>query len=389
MQKRQVPRSNRRIPSIRGISTGNLNPVTTSAIFHSMRRFRILVVLILIFYRSGGAAAQIIEERRVGDKTITCMHTGLSNSDCGMRTDWYAYTFVGSISTISSIEDDEKKIQIVPEEIFHGNPPSPLTVFTSDAACLPRLAVGDRWLFFLRKEKGKPIVLDYYGNDSLPVADGKEQIETLRRLKNIGNFGIVRGYVLRNQQGQGISNATVVAHRMPDDLKVYAITDTNGRYEFQPLPTGKYKFTVDPIGSFRLDESQDDDGFEVTRGSCWQEVLAHSPHVELGGHVRRFDGSPMPSVDILIISEDNSWSTSKTNEQGYFNIEWLQPGAYVVGLNLPSAPAWKSRGCAGSACKAPPASLYYSGVQDRSSALAVKLVDGEKRGDIDFTVPNQ
>jgi hypothetical protein len=354
-----------------------------------MRRYRILAVLILIFDRPGSATAQIIEERRVGDKTVTCMHTGLSNFDCGARTDWYAYTFVGSISAITSIENDEKKIQIVPEEVFHGNPPSPLTVFTSEAACLPSLAVGDRWLFFLRKEKGKPIVLDYYGNDSRPVADAKEQIETLRRLKNIGNFGIVRGYVLQNHQGQGISNATVVAHRVPDDLKFYAITDGNGRYEFQPLPTDKYKFTVDPIGSFRLDDSGDDDGLDVTRGSCWQDVLAHSPHVELGGHVRRLDGSPMPRVDILIISEDNSWWTSKTNEHGYFNIEWLQPGEYVVGINLPGASAWKSGGCSGSACKAPPESLYYSGVQDRSSALAIKLEDGEKREDIDFTVPNQ
>jgi hypothetical protein len=246
------------------------------------------------------------------------MHTGLSNFDCGIRTDWYAYTFVGSISAITSIENDEKKIQIVPEEVFHGNPPSPLTVFTSEAACLPSLAVGDRWLFFLRKEKGEPIVLDYYGNDSRPVADAKEQIETLRRLKNIGNFGIVRGYVLRGHQGQGISNATVVAHRVPDDLKFNAITDSNGRYEFQPLPTGKYKFTVDPIGSFRLDDSQDDDGLDVTRGSCWEEVLAHSPHVELGGHVRRLDDSPMPRVDILNHQRRQFVVDGKNQRRGIF-----------------------------------------------------------------------
>lgn len=372
-----------------GLSIGNLNPVSTNANVPSMRRYGILAVLILIFYRPVGATAQIIEERRVGDRTVTCMHTGLSNFDCGVRSDWYAYTFVGSISAITSIENDEKKIQIVPEEVFHGNPPSPLTVFTSEAVCLPSLAVGDRWLFFLRKEKGKPIVLDYYGNDSRPVADANEHIETLRRLKNIGNFGIVRGYVLRNHQGEGIFNATVVAHRVPDDLKFNATTDTNGRYEFQRLPTGKYKFTVDPIGSFRLDDSEDDDGLDVARGSCWEEVLAHSPQVELGGHVRRIDGSPMPRVNILIISKDNSWWASKTNESGYFNIAWLQPGEYVVGVNLPGAPAWESGGCTGSACKAPTASLYYSGVQGRSSALAIKLEDGEKREDIDFIIPNQ
>ena len=347
-----------------------------------------LAALVVIFYHVG-AAAQIIEFRKVAGKTIECARSGLSNFDCGVRADWYTYTFVGSISAITSIENDEKEIQIVPEEVFHGNPFSPLTVQTSEVACLPMMAVGDRWLFFLRKEKDKPIILDYYGNDSRPVADAKERIETFRRLKNIGNFGIVRGYVLRSHQGEAIPDATVIAHRVPGDLKFHAMTDVEGRYEFQ-LPVGKYRFTVDPIGSFRLDDSEDDEGFDVTRGSCWVDVLTHSPHVELGGHVQHRDGSPAPSVPVLIIGEDGSWWTSKTNELGYFNIVWLGPGGYVVGINQPGAPAWESGGCTGgSGCRAPSASLYYPGVQDRSSAIAIKLADGEKREDIDFTVPTQ
>lgn len=355
---------------------------------NTMRRYPAFAILIIMFYRFD-AVAQIIEERRVGEKAITCMHSGLSNFDCGMRTDWYAYTFVGSISAITPIEKDEKKIQIVPEEIFHGSPPSLLNVFTSEAACLPNLAVGDRWLFFLRKEKGKPLVLDYYGNDSRPIRDAKEQIETLRRLKSMGDFGIVRGYVLQSYQGRAIPNATVIAHRVPGNLKFRAATDLKGRYEFE-LPTGTYKFAVDPIGSFRLDESEDDEGVDVTRGSCSEDVLTHSPHVEFGGHVRHSDGSPAPSVRVLIIGEDGSWWTSKTNQDGYFNIVWLDPGKYVVGINLPSAPAWIYGGCTGgSACNAPPASLYYPGVQDRSSALAIEILDGEKREDLDFTIANE
>lgn len=371
------------------MSIGNLNPATMSANVHTMRRYRILAVLILIFYRPFGATAQIIERRKVGDKVVMCEHTGLSNSDCGVRGDWYTYTFVGSIAAITPSTNDEKEIQIVPEEVFHGSPSSPLTALTSQAACLPTLAVGDRWLFFLRKQKDEPIVLDYSGNDSRPVAEAEQQIETLRLLKSIGNFGIVRGYVLQSNEGQPIPNATVVAHRVPDEMKFHATTDVKGRYEFQ-LPAGRYKFTVDPIGSFRLDDSKDDEGFDVTRGSCWEDVLTHSPHVEFGGHVRHPDGSPVPSVHVLIISEDGSWWTSETNEDGYFNIEWLQPGRYVVGINLPGALAWKYGGCTGgSGCNAPPASLYYPGEQDRSSALAIKLEDGEKREDIDFTVPSQ
>src|SRR5580704_221618 len=107
--------------------------------------------------------------------------------DCDVRSDWYAYVFVGSISAISRAPKDEESLQITPEEIFHGDPPTPLAVLTSQGKCLPSLGVGDHWLFFLRKENGKPIVLDYYGNDSLPIASAKKQIETLRRLKTIGD----------------------------------------------------------------------------------------------------------------------------------------------------------------------------------------------------------
>jgi hypothetical protein len=71
-------------------------------------------------------------------------------------------------------------------------------VRTSQGACLPKLAVGDYWLFFLRKWNGSSIVLDYYGNDSRTVADAQEKIETLRRLQNIGDLAKLV-YFLVNQ----------------------------------------------------------------------------------------------------------------------------------------------------------------------------------------------
>jgi hypothetical protein len=126
----------------------------------------------------GVAEAQIVTLMKDGDKRVACLRSGLTSDlkDCGVQADWYTYVFIGSISSIVPVADGEKTLQLRPEEIFHGRPPSPLTVLTSQAACLPRLAVGDRWLFYLRKTKDKPIVLDYGGNDSLPVADAKEQI---------------------------------------------------------------------------------------------------------------------------------------------------------------------------------------------------------------------
>ena len=93
------------------------------------------------------------------------------------------------------------------------------------------MVVGDRWLFFLRN--GKPLVLDYYGNDSRPVADVQERIETLRRLQNIGDLGILRGHVQRGEgprrliQGEAVANQHVMARRTSDNTQFVAMTDAN------------------------------------------------------------------------------------------------------------------------------------------------------------------
>lgn len=345
-----------------------------------MQFHRALAVLAVALSCAGAAAAQIIKMKKVGDKTVMCLHSGLmsDSNDCGTRSDWYSYTFVGSISVITPISNDEKKLEIVPEEVFHGNPPNPLIVRTSQAPCLPKLAVGERWLFFLRKENGKPIVLDFYGNDSRPVAQAQEQIATLRRLEAIGDLAIVRGHVLRTSfEGKPVPGAHVVAYRESDNLPFVTTTGADGRYEFQPLPPGKYKLTVDPIESFQPDASD----IEVIGGACWDLTLSRSPHALLSGHVRRSNGSPVPKVAVLIERGDEWWTTS-TDADGYFQKDWLGPGKYIVGINLPGAPAWKYERATG--MHPPAASLYYPGVQSHSAALPVRLTADEKRDDIDF-----
>ena len=60
-------------------------------------------VLTLILCGMSATRTQILEFREVGGKTIQCLHTGLTSDlkDCGFRSDWYAYVFVGSISAIT------------------------------------------------------------------------------------------------------------------------------------------------------------------------------------------------------------------------------------------------------------------------------------------------
>jgi hypothetical protein len=245
-----------------------------SAKCHAMRFARTAAVLGVALCWCTPARPVIVREKKVGDRTIMCMHTGLMSelNDCGVHSGWYTYVFVGSISAITPIENDEKLIQIIPEEVFAGDPAIPLTVQTSQGACLPDLVAGDRWLFYLRQEDGHPIYLDYYGNDSLPLASAQEQIEILRRLKTIGDHGIVRGHVLRGEfyDGTAVPNARIVAHRKSDKRQFVTRTDGDGRYEFDSLPPGEYKLGVDEIGKFKPGSSD----LELTGGACWDLTIA-------------------------------------------------------------------------------------------------------------------
>ena len=349
-----------------------------------------LGIAVLTVVVSGiSADAQIIDLREVGGKRIECMHSGLMSdlNDCGFRSDWYAYVFVGSISAIKPTDGDESVIQVVPQEIFYGDPPTPLRLLTSQGACLPTLAVGDRWLFYLRKENGKPIVLDYYGNDSRPVDSAQEEIETLRQLKVIGNFGILRGTVERGRLGERktVPGAQVLASRKSDKAHFFAATDATGHFEFAPLEPGTYKLTVDKIGSFRPDDS----AVDVKSGSCWNVTMSRSPHGRISGHVRHSDGSPVPGTPVLIIDADGSgFNTIESDEYGSFVSDGMTSGKYVVAVNSPDAPRWKISACGG-VCDIPPGALYYPWMHDRSDALVIELSEDEKRNNIDFMIPNK
>ncbi len=330
----------------------------------------------------GVAESQIVTVKKAGDNTVLCMRTGLTSdlSDCGGKVDWYSYVFVGSISSISPAANDEKKLEIHPEEIFYGNPKASLTIFTSQALCLPKLAVGDRWLFYLREEKNKPIILDYYGNDSVPVADGKEQIETLRRLKTLRDRGIVRGEVRREESGinvHHVQGAIVIARGGPRQLQYVTRTNADGRYQFPPLPAGAYTLSVRPIGSFRPDGGS----VELSPHGCWDLLLTQHPHARIAGYVRYRDGSPVKAAQVLLINVNGSdWQTEHVSERGYFEFSSLEPGRYVIGIYL----VGKHDSIPAGGGPPPHASLYYPGVTSRSAAVPVTLRTDQKRDNIDL-----
>ena len=76
------------------------------------------VALLTVVLSSLGTVAQIIEFREIDGRKIQCMHTGLTSDpkDCGAKSYWYSYVFIGSISAIVHADKGEEKLEIIPEE---------------------------------------------------------------------------------------------------------------------------------------------------------------------------------------------------------------------------------------------------------------------------------
>jgi hypothetical protein len=355
-----------------------------------MRVFYIPVVCLGLFLLLP-AQSQIFEQKTVHGGTVTCMQTGMSSDlkDCGTRSDWYSYVFVGSIVKITAAPKDEQEIQILPEEVFSGSPPALVSLITSQGLCMESMKVGERWLFYLRRQKDGGIIWDYYANDSLPVERATEEIETLRRLKSIGKNGLLRGLVLDGERfgdGKPIAHAQVSAIAERDGSETIAISDADGRYEFSPLPAGGYEIKTRPVGGRQPDVSH----IDVRAGECWDLTLTRQPRTEISGHIQYTDGVPAAGVDVVMIDSDlSSYITTQTRDDGTFKFESMVRSKYLVGVNYPKRADWFNGAGSGSAVKLPPASLFYPNAPNIEGAEALEIKTDERRRHIDFVLPGK
>jgi hypothetical protein len=351
-----------------------------------------------------GEDARDIPRRKKAD--TPCMFAGSSAegfNQWSIHGQQYTRVFTGVVRTAEQVSDSEKQLELVPDEVFVGDK-SEVTA-TIREGCLPEdlpdLNVGDKWIFYIRPKayvneithriSSRGFEVPWFGR-SKPVSEADDDIATLRRMGELTDKGILTGHVVRvgetvdNLNPRALPNHSVIAKNLRTGTEYTALTNSNGRFEFE-LPRGHYEVSAatkqglrdaEPFTENAVELEYGFGGNAVVRQRDWTDIADFRLVVDgkLAGQVTTADGRPasFAKVAIIPISPVRPQTIVNADENGHFEVDGRQPGNYLVGVGLLApldSAEWKSR-------------VYYPGVTLKKYAKVIELGDGEWRTDINF-----
>ena len=217
--------------------------------------------------------------------------------------------------------------------------------------------------------------------------------------------GRVRGRVLSTDAGTPVRRAQVRING-PDIGSKTALTDTQGRYEFSDLPSGRFTLTASKSGyvsmqfgqtrpfesgkPIDLTEAQvlDKTDFALPRGSV------------LAGRIVDEFGEPVAEAEVQAMRMQftngkrrltPSGRTASTNDLGQFRIYGLPPGEYYVSAQLRNMnmmifdmAGGGAGGPTGSNQTSGYAATYYPGTASPADAQRVAVAVGQELGSVDI-----
>lgn len=199
--------------------------------------FASLIVVLPSFY---AVQAQIVESRQYKSHDVACVHSGIvrtNGTDCG--TEGYARVFTGTVKSAFDIEETDKLLQLVPDEVFLGDPE--VMAVTNQACLRHEILAGQKWLLYLqRNPKTNGLVLGY-DSPSKPIAEAQDDIARLRQLRTLGDSGLLAGTLTRivsknPWKFSRVPNRKIVVKRASDGAEFTSETDGNGHYELKVPP---------------------------------------------------------------------------------------------------------------------------------------------------------
>ena len=319
----------------------------------------------LCVYIVSPLSAQIVETRDYHNRKVQCVHSGIlpaNGSECGTKP--YARVFSGTVKSAIDIGEADKLLQLVPDEVFVGDPAGEVMAITNQACLRREIRVGEKWLFYLyRNNQTNGLVLPY-DSPSKPLEEAQQELGILRELSKLTDTGILVGHV-------GHPGHRVVARRLSDKAEFSGVSNADGDYELELLP-GTYLLTANTEKGLWGPEAEP----LVSKQGCTRVNLWLHVDGRIAGTVTTTDGKPARYVNVAIIpvSPPGQSFTVLTDDQGHFEVGGRKPGQYLVGVGV-SAPAnsaeWADR-------------VYYPGVRTQEQAKVVELGRGEWRTDISF-----
>jgi hypothetical protein len=346
----------------------------------SQVKWRICFSILAAVYLVSALSAQIFEGRQYHGHDVTCVHSGIvqtNGTDCGTQD--YARVFTGTVKSAFDIGETDKLLQLIPDEVFLGDPASEVLAVTNQACLRRDIRAGEKWLFYLyRNPKTNGLVLPY-DSPSKPIGEAQDDIARLRHLQKLGDSGLLTGTLTRIVSKNPwkfarVPNREVDIKRGSDGAEFTTETDGNGHYEIE-VPANSYILTANTEEGLWAPETTT----LVRKHACVGVGFLLHTDGRISGIVTTADGKPARYAQVQIVpvlTEEESF-TVVADADGHFEVGGRLAGRYLVGAGLAAkigSPQWHP-------------SVYYPGVSNRDHAQTIELGEGHWHADIKINLP--
>lgn len=328
---------------------------------------------------------------------------GIACSCIGVKPPCQAYweasaVFLGTVNdsaTVAILEDrqpiQQRLVRFSLEEVFRGEQKAEAEVLTGlgGGDCGFAFTKGERYLVYAyhNVQTGK-LQVSVCSRTRL-LSEATEDLRYIRNLPEPGAGSSISGEVLLQSLSikeessyilKPLEGIKIIVEGQSKTLK--AVTDKAGRYQIGGLEPGVYKIRADLPSNI---SSPSEFEVKVVDRGCAGIDFRASLNGQISGKVFDSNAQPLVGVKVDIIPVEEMTSSSPagkwrfTNQQGSYQIDWIPPGNYLLGVNL--------IGAQDAQCPRP--RTYYPGVSDPSQAKIISIGEGQELQSYDLRLLSQ
>lgn len=293
---------------------------------------------------------------------------------------------VTAISELSRVKDTQapwpsmRRVTIAIESAFRGVEGKSVELLTGMGGgdCGYNFVPGERYLVYAHRSQ-RGLIATICSRTRL-LKDAAEDLAYIRNLPPAGTGATIKGKVMQISQPfepdaerhTSTPLENIVVKISGEGIARDMRTDADGAFQIAGLRAGNYKVRLD------LPRSSDDESFteldvNVADRGCADLPFTVHLNGRIGGRVLGPDDQPLAGMKIDVIrATDRAEAAPKgvwrfSYDDGSFQIDWLPPGIYLVGINLV--------GSANPTCPFP--RTYLPGTADVSKAHEIMIGENQ------------